>query len=227
MALAEHPSADKGMDQDGSKRQDFSPVAQDDVTDRPKKKRVLVISAHPGPQSFGVALADAYVQQAITDQHQVRVLQLQELQFDPLLHAGYRTPQPLEPDLATAQEAILWAEHLVFVFPVWWGGVPALLKGFLDRVFLPGFAFKYEHGKAFPRQLLRGRSADLLMTLDTPPWYFRLGYGAPVLRQMRKTTLEFCGIRPVRSKLIGPVINSSASRRQKWLREVRAIAARL
>ena len=124
------------------------------------------------------------------------------------------------------QQAITWAEHLVFVFPMWWGGLPALLKGFFDRVFLPGFAFKYRPGKAFPEQLLRGRSADLLVTMDTPPWYYRWVYAMPGLHQMRRTTLAFCGIRPKKTLTFGPMLGSTAPQRDAWLGKVRALAMR-
>ena len=103
------------------------------------------------------------------------MLRLGELVFDPVLHNGYSDIQALEPDLLSAQSDILWATHLVFVFPIWWGGIPALMKGFLDRIFLPGFAFKYRAGKTFPDKLLQGRTAHLLVTLDTPPVVLPLG----------------------------------------------------
>lgn len=111
----------------------------------------------------------------------MRQLKLGEMQFDPILRDGYNHSQTLEPDLLEAQRQIHWAEHLVFVYPVWWGGIPALLKGFFDRVFLPGFAFKYRNRSQLWDKLLKGRTADLLVTLDTPPWYFRWIYGAPAI----------------------------------------------
>jgi len=190
-------------------------------------KRVLVVVGHASGASYGLALAQAYAAEARQRGHEVRLMQLAQLRFDPLLHEGYRVVQPLEPDLQSAQEAIRWAGHLVFAFPVWWGGVPALMKGFLDRILLPGFAFRYEAGHRFPRQLLQGRSADLLVTMDTPPWYFRWGYGAPALKQMKRTVLEFCGVRPVRILSVGPVLDSSDARRAAWIGKARQMAARL
>lgn len=190
-------------------------------------RRVLVITGHPSDQTFGYALAEAYAEKVVEKGHEVRFLRLDQLKFDPILHGGYRTAQVLEPDLQAAQGSMLWADHLVFAYPVWWGSVPALMKGFVDRTFLPGFAFRYSTGNRFPLQLLKGRSAHLLVTMDTPPWYFRWGYGAPALRQMKKTTLAFCGIRPIRSLLVGPVLGSSQARRVVWLRKARTLAARL
>ena len=141
-----------------------------------------------------------------------------------MLRSGYRQAQPLEPDLLRAQADITWAEHLAFIYPIWWGGIPALMKGFFDRVFLPGFAFRYRTGKAFPEQLLKGRTAHLLVTMDTPPWYYRWVYRMPGLHQVRKTTLQFCGIRPLRTLMFGPLLGSSARRRAAWLQQARKLA---
>jgi putative NADPH-quinone reductase len=171
-------------------------------------KRVAVIVGHPAADSWCGALADSYAAAARAGGHEVRMLYLAQLDFDPSLHAGYRQIQALEPDLLAAQATLAWAEHLVIAYPIWWGSVPALLKGFLDRILLPGFAFKYRPGKAFPEQLLRGRSAQLLVSMDTPPWYFRWVYRMPGIVQLKKTTLEFCGIAPVKVAAFGPLISS-------------------
>ncbi len=190
-------------------------------------KRVLVIAAHDSDGTFGSALAQAYADAARQAGHDVQLLALDRLAFDPILHHGYKVVQELEPDLKKAQELITWADHLVFAFPVWWGGVPALLKGFLERAMLPGFAFKYQEGKAFPAKLLVGRTAQLLVTMDTPPWYYRLVYRAPAIRQMKTTTLEFCGIAPVKTLTCGPILGSTAEKRAAWLAQARAVAARI
>ncbi|MFW9082816.1 NAD(P)H-dependent oxidoreductase [Pseudomonas sp. P2757] len=188
-------------------------------------KRILLILGHPSAASFCGAIAQRYAQAAVQAGHQVRQLALGNLRFDPILREGYQQVQALEADLLDAQADILWAEHLVLIYPIWWGGVPALLKGFFDRVFLPGFAFKYRPGKAFPDKLLAGRTAHLLVTMDTPPWYFRWVYRMPGLRQVRNTTLLFCGIKPLRTLTFGPVLNASAGQREAWLRRTAAIAS--
>jgi putative NADPH-quinone reductase len=100
--------------------------------------------------------------------------------------------------------------------------MPALLKGFIDRIFLPGFAFKYREGSQFWDRLLSGRSAHLLVTMDTPPWYFRWVYRMPGHNQMKRTILEFCGIKPVTISSFGPIKNSSQKKREKWLTKVTA-----
>jgi len=111
----------------------------------------------------------------------------------------------------------LWAQHLIFVYPTWWGGMPALLKGFIDRTFQSGFAFKYRSDSPFPDQLLKGRTAELLVTMDSPPWYYRFINGAPGHKQMKRTILAFCGIKPVKVHSLGPVRGSSEAKRQAWL----------
>ena len=180
-------------------------------------KRVAVIVGHPAADSWCGALADSYAAAARAGGHEVRMVHLAQLDFDPSLHEGYRQIQALEPDLLAAQATVAWAEHVVIAYPIWWGSVPALLKGFLDRILLPGFAFKYRPGKAFPEQLLRGRSAQLLVSMDTPPWYFRWVYRMPGIVQLKKTTLEFCGIAPVKVAAFGPLIASSSAQRASWL----------
>ncbi|SHN19720.1 Putative NADPH-quinone reductase (modulator of drug activity B) [Pseudomonas asturiensis] len=189
-------------------------------------KRVLVILGHPSDESFCGALTGCYVEAARRAGHDVRVLRLDSLNFDPLLRAGYRVPQPLEPDLIKAQADITWAEHLAFIYPIWWGGIPALMKGFFDRVFLPGYAFQYRPGKAFPEQLLKGRTAHLLVTMDTPPWYYRWVYRMPGLHQVRKNTLQFCGIKPLNTLMFGPLLGSSSRQRDAWLKQAEGIASR-
>lgn len=188
-------------------------------------KRITLVLGHPDAGSYCGALADTYAQAARQAGHEVKLIRLGELDFDPVLHQGYKTVQPLEPDLQAAQAAITWANHLVFVYPLWWGAMPALLKGFFDRVFLPGYAFKYRRNSPLWDRLLSGRSAQVFTTMDTPPWYYRLVYSMPAHHQMRKTILEFCGIRPVRITSFGPLRHASDARKAAWLEKV-ARAAR-
>lgn len=187
--------------------------------------RILVICGHPDASSFSAALARAYCEAASDAGHEVQHLYLGELSFDPILHHGYRQVQPLEPDLVDAQARLSWAQHVVFVYPVWWGGVPALLKGFLDRLLLPGYGFRYRKNSNLWDGLLKSRSARLIATLDTPSWYFRWIWGAPAHRQMRDTVLKFCGIAPVRLSAFAPVRGSTDGQRAKWVDSVRRLGA--
>ncbi|MGN2408982.1 NAD(P)H-dependent oxidoreductase [Pseudomonas syringae] len=189
-------------------------------------KRILMVYGTPKTISLCHALAEAYTQGARSEGHVVRVLKLGELDFDPVLHSGYEQSQTLEHDLLEAQRQIHWAEHLVFVYPVWWGGLPALLTGFFDRVLTPGFAFK-AHGRRHPsNELLKGRTAELLVTMDTPPRYFRWIYGAPAHRQMIRTILGFCGIKTRRLTEFAPVRTSTEEQRQQWLHQALALGKR-
>ena len=189
-------------------------------------KRILMILGTPKNNSFCHALGEAYAQGARSKGHVVRQLKLGEMSYDPILRDGYEQSQQLEPDLLEAQRQIHWAEHLVFVYPVWWGGIPALLKGFFDRTFLPGFAFKYRNRSQLWDKLLTGRTADLLVTMDTPPWYFRWIYGAPAHRQMTRTILGFSGIKTRRLAEFAPVRPSSEEQRQNWLRRAERLGLR-
>ncbi len=190
-------------------------------------KRVLIICGHPGKDSLGEALASAYADGAREAGAEVRQITLRTLNFDPNLHEGYRVIQPLEPELQASQEAIAWAQHLVFAYPLWWGGLPAILKGFFDRVFLPGFAFKYRENSQLWDRLLTGRSARLLVTMDTPPWYHRWINRAPGHRQMKQSILGFCGVSPVRITDIGPVKNAPQAKLKAWVEEARELGMRL
>ena len=180
------------------------------------KKNILVILGHPDTNSFCGSLTRAYIDSAKVSGSEVRELQLGELKFDPILWNGYNKIQELEPDLAKAQELIQWSNHIVFVYPNWWGAMPALMKGFFDRVFLPGFAFKYREGSA-PDKLLSGRTAHLMVTMDTPAWYYRWIYRRPGHNEMKRTILEFCGIKVVKISEFAPIKDSSQQQREKWI----------
>lgn len=186
-------------------------------------KKILLIHAHPVDDAFADQVVAAYTAGAAESGHTLRSLELKKLTFDLNFSKGYRGNQELEPDLSEAQQLIAWANHLVFVFPNWWGTYPALLKGFIDRVFLPGFAFRYNNGHRFPDKLLKGKSARLIMTMDNPRWYYFLVLGAPGYRSLRKAVLHFCGIRPVRTFTISGIRFAGERQRHIWLRKARAL----
>lgn len=191
----------------------------------PPAKRILLINGHPDRESFNFALAAAYRAGAQAAGFDVRELVIRDLQFNPNLSRGYRERTELEPDLRRAQEWITWADHLVWIYPVWWAGLPALLKGFLDRVFLPGFAFKKRENSLWWDRLLGGKSARIISTLDQPGWYYRIFNGQPSNRAMKKNTLEFCGVAPVRVTTVGPVRLSKPAAREKWLQRAGKLGA--
>ena len=162
------------------------------------KKKILIINGHPNKTSFCSAIAAAYFEGAEQQQFDVKQLVLRDLKFDLNLYQGYQAIQDLEPDLVEAQDMIKWCEHLVFIYPMWWGTMPALVKGFLDRCWLPGFAFKYHTNDPFWDRLLSGRSARMIVTSDAPVFYNLIAYWNAPYIVMKKTILGFCGFKPIK-----------------------------
>ena len=156
--------------------------------------RILVIDGHPDPRSLTARLAASYAAGAGDD---AVALVLRDLDFDLTLRTGYRTPQDLEPDLVRAQELLEWADHVAVFTPLWWGSVPALLKGFFDRTLERGWAFRYKEN-GMPEGLLAGRTGRLAVTSDSPRWYLPL-VGDSTVKQVRGRTMEFCGIKPTKA----------------------------
>jgi 1,4-dihydroxy-2-naphthoate octaprenyltransferase len=188
--------------------------------------KVLVVAGHPRRSSLAGALSAAYASGAARAGAAVELLDLSQLEFDPHVRTRVFAHQSVEPDLARAAALLAWADHLVFVYPTWWGTMPALLKGFLDRVLAPGFAFE-EIGRAGYRPLLGGRTAELLSTTDTPGWVWRWIYGAPGDKAMARAILGVCGIKVTRILRFGPVRSSRPEQRRAWLDAAQAAGARL
>jgi putative NADPH-quinone reductase len=202
------------------------PVLAGSLLQKDMATKILIINGHPDPESFSAALSAAYQKGAFTSGHDVKTLNLRQLDFNPILTFGYRQrteSDRMEPDLLRAQELIKWADHLVWVFPVWWGSLPALLKGFLDRTFLPGYAFSYRENSIWWDKLLKGRTARVIQTLDQPPWFYRWINGRPTYHVMKKMVLGFCGVKRIRVTSFGPVKKSKAETREKWLRKVEGL----
>lgn len=183
-------------------------------------KKILIINGHPNKESFNFGIAAAYKKGAESSGAEVKEIIIADLDFNPNLSFGYQKRTDLEPDLMASQKLIQWADHLVWIHPVWWGGIPALMKGFIDRTFLPGFAFKYRENSLWWDKLLAGKTAHIITTLDQPSWYYWLMYGKPSVNQLKKSTLEFCGIKPVRVTYYGPVKNTEGTKRLKWMKDV-------
>lgn len=178
---------------------------------------VLIILGHPRTDSFCGALARAYRDGAIEAGVDVREIAVTELEFEPDVYTDSPDQQYMEDDLVDAQEHIRWADHLVFVYPNWWGTMPALLKGFFDRVFTPGFAFSFHEDGGGHRELLNDKTAELIVTMDMPAWVYRWIYRQPGNNAVKRATLGFAGIRTTRITNLGSVKESTASRRDAWL----------
>lgn len=184
-------------------------------------KNIVIINGHPNKDALNSAFVKAYIEGAEQSGTEIREITIADLEFNPNLQYGYRKRMDLEPDLIKAWEVILWADHLVWIHPVWWGGLPALMKGFIDRLFLPGMAFKYRTDSIFWDRLLKGKTGHIITTLDQPGWYYRLIYGRPSVNQLKKSTLQFCGVTPVKVSYIGIVKTANENLRIKWIEKVR------
>lgn len=188
-------------------------------------RRITIIQGHPDPTGghLGHALAEAYAQAAAEAGHELREIDVARLDF-PLL----RTQQAFDsgevpPDIREAQAAIAWAEHLVFFYPLWMGGMPALLKGFLEQTFRPGFAVAAANAAGMERRLLKGRSARIVVTMGMPASFYRWYFRAHGLKSFKRNILAFCGIGPVRETLIGMTDALDAAMAGKWLARMRVL----
>ncbi len=173
--------------------------------------QVLLIDGHPDRDRLSAHLLDGYAA-ALPEGTQMTRLAIRDLDFEPNLRRGYAEIQELEPDLERAFAMIRDCDHLVLAFPLWWGGEPARLKGFWDRVMLPGAAFRDHDDDPGWDRLLTGRSADVIVTMDTPPLFLRLAWLDPIGRRLQQLVLGFVGFAPIRLHYFGPVKNGGAER---------------
>ncbi|MFD2741392.1 NAD(P)H-dependent oxidoreductase [Sulfitobacter aestuarii] len=180
--------------------------------------KVLVVLAHPrGTATLCGAIAESYADGAREAGCRVKLAALDSMDFDPHVRRSSPAAQEPERDLVRLRQAISAADHLVFVYPTWWGTYPALLKGFLDRILTPGWAFEEITGGTGFAGLLGGRSAELITTMDTPGPVYRFMNRAPGANAMARATLGFCGIDVTRHTRFGPVNRSTSGERAKWI----------
>lgn len=183
-------------------------------------KNILIIYGHTDRESFAAAIADSYERGAREGGYDVERIDIGDLSFDPVLHKGYREIQKLEPDLITVQRKIKNAQHIVIVYPNWWGSMPAILKGMFDRMFLPGFAFRFSGRNHFAREkLLKKRSASVYITMNMHPFLARLVFG-DTSNEMKRNILQFAGISPVNVRKIGPTERMAEEKRSRILNRV-------
>lgn len=183
-------------------------------------KNILILNGHPNKNSLNFAFAEAYYRGAVDAGAKVSFIHIADLTFNPNLAFGYQHRMELEPDLVASLEKIKAADHLVWVHPVWWGGMPALMKGFIDRLFLPGIAFRYRENSVWWDKLFSGKTARIITTLDQPSWYCRMFFGRPSVNQFKKSVLQFCGISPVKITYISVVKTSTPEQRLKWVDDI-------
>lgn len=181
---------------------------------------ILVVNGHPNPDSLNAALAQTYIETAQASGATVRYLALSELNFNPNLHYGYRKRMDLEPDLLLALDDIYWSTHQMWIYPMWWLGMPALMKGFFDRLFLPGLVFKH-HTTGNTEGLLKGKTARILVTMgDLSPQIHQEVYHSSGIIQLKEGILAYCGIQTEAVEMIGPLNDFSPQDIQQLLIQV-------
>jgi len=189
--------------------------------------RIAIIQGHPDPAGGHLchALAAAYAGAAAGAGHEVRRIDVARLDFPLLRTQADFEAGAVPPALAAAQADIRWAEHLLIVYPLWLGTMPALLKAFFEQVFRPGFGLRAESAR-WPRKLLTGRSARIVITMGMPAFVYRWYFRAHGLKSLERSILRFCGIGPIRERLYGMVGAASEVRRARWLSEMSALGRR-
>jgi putative NADPH-quinone reductase len=189
-----------------------------------RSKRITIIDGHPDPDSdrYCHALAGAYASGAAESAHAVKRITIAELEV-PVLRSQcdweHGTPSNA---LAGAQQDIAWATHLVIIYPLWLGTMPALLKAFLEQVFRPGFAIEPDPGKMWAK-LLTGRSARVVVTMGMPAWIYRWYFFAHSLKSLERNILAFVGIGPIKETLIGGIGAMDQEGRKRYLENMRAL----
>ena len=185
-------------------------------------KNILLLLGHPSENSFCNALLDAYKKGAESKGAHCKTIYISRLHFDLNLSDGYKNgaAMPLENDLIASQQLLLWADHVVMAYPNWWGFMPAIAKGFIDRVLMPGFAFQHHSGKLFPEKLLTGKSLRLLITMDTPKWWFYFIYRASQYQILKDIVFGYVGFHPIKFSTFGFMRKSTIKQRNSWLQKV-------
>jgi NAD(P)H dehydrogenase (quinone) len=187
--------------------------------------KILVINGHPYQGSYVSALFLTYLQNIDRKSHEVRSINLGNERFDPVLRFGYSLRMDADDFIQQSQKDILWADHLVFFYPVWWGSMPALLQGWIERVLTPGFAYNMKGLKT--QKHLKGKTAELFITCDAPAWYIRCIPNSPI-RLMRNHILGLCGIRVRRFHVLGmTTLEGRINARTSFLTKVGKLAAHL
>lgn len=186
--------------------------------------RIALIQGHPDPAGghFCHALADAYERSAREAGHEVKIVDVARLGL-PLVRNAAEWQNGAAP--AEVQETLAWARHWVIVYPLWLGDMPAVLKAFFEQALRPGFAIGEAAAGRMPKKLLKGRSARVIVTMGMPAFFYKLYYRAHSLKSLKRNILEFCGVAPVRSTLIGTV-EGAASAREDWLQKVSVLGFR-
>jgi putative NADPH-quinone reductase len=168
-------------------------------------------------------LGKAYQGAAQAAGHDATLFRLADMKFDPILHDGYRQRQVLEPDLQAAYDALSGCDHLVLIFPLWCGDMPALMKGFIERILQPDLIARENTENAMNWSIFKNKTARIVMTMGMPVSIYRFWYGGHALKVLSRNILNFIGIKPVRHTLFGMVGTSKPQTRDKWVEQVRQL----
>lgn len=187
------------------------------------KKKILVFLGNPDKETYSGQIADRYERAARAAGHEVMRVNIGELQFDPILHKGYKEIQPLEPDLLDLQEKIRAAGHLVFVYPNWWCTMPAIMKGLFDRMWLPGFAFNFDKVTKKLIQRLTGKTARVIIVAGTHSPFQTWWKFGDFTNEIQYGILEFAGI-DTKVTAFGPCDKVDDVCRADWLTDVEKLA---
>jgi NAD(P)H dehydrogenase (quinone) len=186
-------------------------------------RQIMIVVGHPQHNTFCEALGNAYRAGAEAVGDSVKLFALAEMQFDPILREGYRREQPLEPDLRAAYDALAACDHLVLIFPLWCGDMPALMKGFIERILQPDLIARENTEHAMNWSIFKGKTARIVMTMGMPVSIYRFWYGGHALKLLKRNILEFIGIKPVRHTLLGMVATTRPETRDRWIDELREL----
>ena len=189
-------------------------------------KKILIINGHPRKDSFNDLLSETYGKFAEKSGAEVNVLYVRDLQFDAFQtqFKDYEAPA----DIMKARKQIKEAEHIVWVYPIWWYSMPALLKAFIEQTFMSGFAFQYLKSEKVLKwdKFLTGKTTSIISTMDAPPLYYNVFIKNPGGRFL-KASMDFCGIKFRNKRYFGSVKLSSEEQRKKWIKKVEIFGQKL
>jgi NAD(P)H dehydrogenase (quinone) len=186
-------------------------------------KKILVFLGNPIKDTYSGRLADAYEESARNAGFEVERINIQDLKFDPVLHAGYKEIQALEPDLKMVQEKINWADHIVFIYPNWWCSMPAQMKGMFDRMWLPGFAFNFDKPTKKLIKRLKGKTARVIIVAGTHSPFMTWWKFGDYTNEISHGILDFAGIK-TKVSAFGPTEKVAANVLDHWVEKVKSLA---
>ncbi|MCB1949386.1 NAD(P)H-dependent oxidoreductase [Nitrosomonas sp.] len=188
-------------------------------------RQISIIQGHPDAtaQHFCHALANAYIKGAQSNGHEVRLIDVASMDFPVLRSKEDFENGTLSEPIKLAQDTIHWSNHLVIVYPLWLGTMPALLKAFFEQALRPDFAFEYSNSGRMPKKRLTGKSARIIVTMGMPALIYRWFFFAHGVKTLERNILAFCGINPIKTSLIGSIENQNEAQRLKWLDEIQRL----